>query len=164
MHRRSPQTSHLKLFRLAQSFLPCITGPRVLLKSKNRFDCPHIYSRRYLEAYSQAVLGPSVADAQAAEKASATAQIIDSYNSKKRAQSLVEKHQEAMLKEKQNKKKKKKEESKNKEEWEGSHPWKPWDREKDLVIGKTVKIDKDSSATALASRFGASRPEERRFL
>ena len=110
------------------------------------------------------MLGPSVADAQAAEKASATAQIIDSYNSKKRAQSLVEKHQEAMLKEKQNKKKKKKEEEKKKEEWEGSHPWKPWDREKDLVIGKTVKLDRDSSATALASRFGASRPEERRFL
>lgn len=110
------------------------------------------------------MLGPSAEDAEASEKASATAQIIDSYNSKKRAQSLVEMHQEAMLKAKQSKKKKKKEESTKKEEWEGSHPWKPWDREKDLVVGKTVKLDRDSSATALASRFGAGRLEERRFL
>jgi hypothetical protein len=109
------------------------------------------------------MLGPATDQAQAAEKTSATAQIIDDYNSKKRSQTLVEKHQEALQKERK-KKKKKTGEAKEKEEWEGSHPWKPWDREKDLAIGKTVKLDKDSSATALASRFGPGRPGERRFL
>ncbi|KAL0440501.1 UNVERIFIED_CONTAM: hypothetical protein Slati_2533100 [Sesamum latifolium] len=40
-----------------------------------------------------------------------------------------------------------------KEEWEGNHPWKPWDREKDLTAGRqNVKLDANNMAQGLSSR------------
>lgn len=51
-----------------------------------------------------------------------------------------------------------------KEEWEGKHPWKPWDREKDLAAGRQkVNLDQENMAQGLTSRF-SSGTFQRNFL
>ncbi|KAF9597629.1 hypothetical protein IFM89_020108 [Coptis chinensis] len=40
------------------------------------------------------------------------------------------------------------------EEWVGKHPWKPWDREKDLTAGRqNVNLDSENMVKGLSSRF-----------
>ena len=57
---------------------------------------------------------------------------------------------------------KKKKETKGKAEWEGKHPWKPWDREKDLEVrlGKSQKdILNDKIMGKISDRFGGGKRE-----
>ncbi|XP_024522880.1 uncharacterized protein LOC9640968 [Selaginella moellendorffii] len=119
---------------------------------------------QYLEAYNQAALPAAATDAATAaesQRSSEIAKVVDKYNEKKRAESLVEKHKREAS-EKKNAGNKK---SQPVEDWVGKHPWKPWDRENDLAAGrKSVKLDAKSMAQGLSSRFGSSGAGERKFL
>lgn len=85
--------------------------------------------------------------------------MVDKYNKAKRSKSLVEKHQETA---RSRLKKKSKQDKVN--EWEGQHPWKPWDREKDLTAGRqNVKLDSENMSQGLSSRF-SSGSFQRNFL
>ena len=85
------------------------------------------------------------------------ASIVDKYNTSKRSVSLVQKHRES-------KKEKKKQKQHEKEDWEGNHPWKPWDREKDLSAGRQkVALDPENMSQGLSSRF-SSGAVQRNFL
>lgn len=85
---------------------------------------------------------------------------MDKYNKEKRSKSLVEKHQEKAAK----RSKKKSSQPKEKEDWVGQHPWKPWDREKDLTAGRqSVKLDSENMTEGLTSRF-SSASFQRNFL
>ncbi|XP_076887689.1 uncharacterized protein LOC143537911 isoform X2 [Bidens hawaiensis] len=115
----------------------------------------------YLEAYNEAAALAAANDHE--KKASnADAELVDQYNKAKRSKSLVEKHQESTRV--RSKKKSKGDQEKQKQEWEGQHPWKPWDREKDLTAGRqNVKLDADNMAQGLTSRF-SSGTFQRNFL
>ncbi|KAL0361842.1 UNVERIFIED_CONTAM: Chaperone protein DnaJ 2 [Sesamum radiatum] len=112
----------------------------------------------YLEAYNEAAALAS--SEQEKKRVNADAKLVDRYNKAKRSKSLMEKQQDSLRK---RPKKKGKQES-AKEEWEGNHPWKPWDREKDLTAGRqNVKLDANNMAQGLSSRF-SSRSFKRNFL
>ncbi|CAI9287155.1 unnamed protein product [Lactuca saligna] len=118
----------------------------------------------YLEAYNQAAaLAAGVVQDEG--KRNADAELVDKYNKAKRSKSLVEKHLESTRV--RSKKKSKAEEGgkeKKQDEWEGQHPWKPWDREKDLTGGRqNVKLDAENKAQGLTSRF-SSGSFQRNFL
>ncbi len=84
---------------------------------------------------------------------------MDKYNKEKRSKSLLKKHQEEAV----GRSKKKSKQQPEKEEWVGQHPWKPWDREKDLTAGrKNIKLDPESME-GLASRFSSGN-FQRNFL
>ncbi|KAL6189277.1 hypothetical protein ACLB2K_040666 [Fragaria x ananassa] len=85
----------------------------------------------YLEAYNKAA---SLASNEEKKMNSSDADLVDRYNKEKRSKSLVEKYQETASRPK--KKSKQPLEKVKKEEWVGKHPWKPWDREKDLTAEK----------------------------
>ncbi|KAG8378403.1 hypothetical protein BUALT_Bualt08G0133800 [Buddleja alternifolia] len=104
----------------------------------------------YLEAYNEAAALAS--NEHDKKRVNPDAELVDQYNKAKRSKSLVEKHQESV---KSRAKKKSKQET-VKEEWEGSHPWKPWDREKDLTAGRQkVNLDGENMAQGLTSRFSS---------
>lgn len=111
----------------------------------------------YLEAYNEtASLASNEEDKK---KKSLDADLVDKYNKEKRAKSLVQKHQETA-----SRPKKKSKQQTEKEEWVGKHPWKPWDREKDLTGGRqSVKLDSENMAQGLTSRFSAG-SYQRNFL
>uniref|UniRef100_A0A7S0N3K3 J domain-containing protein n=1 Tax=Pyramimonas obovata TaxID=1411642 RepID=A0A7S0N3K3_9CHLO len=120
-------------------------------------------AQMYLEGYSDTLrLGAAQATASAAA-AAATASTVDSYNQMSRPKTLMEQHQE---KETKAKKKAKAEGKRDKEDWEGNHPWKPWDREKDLVIKPKAKTANDLTKMggSLGSRFSGSSTGGRSFL
>ena len=109
----------------------------------------------YLEAYNKA---KAIADGHEEQGKSANASLVDKYNSSKRSVSLVQKHRESK------KEKKKQKQQRGKEEWEENHPWKPWDREKDLTAGRqNVALDPENTAQGLSSRF-SSGAVQRNFL
>ncbi|XP_073124524.1 uncharacterized protein [Henckelia pumila] len=111
----------------------------------------------YLEAYYEAAALAS--NEQGTRKMSSEAELVDRYNKAKRSKSLVEKHQETSAKSRV--KKRSKQES---QEWEGNHPWKPWDREKDLTAGRqSVNLDSENMTQGLSSRF-SSGSFQRNFL
>ncbi|KAI5071254.1 hypothetical protein GOP47_0013505 [Adiantum capillus-veneris] len=111
----------------------------------------------FLEGERQSMLG----DESAVFRDPATAGIMDQFNSAKRGMSLVEKHQMERTKVKKAPNKK---EAPQPAEWEVSHPWKPWDRDKDLTAGRQkVTLDKSNMVEGLSSRFAASH-KERSFL
>ncbi|XP_004299779.1 PREDICTED: uncharacterized protein LOC101310027 [Fragaria vesca subsp. vesca] len=113
----------------------------------------------YLEAYNKAA---SLASNEEKKMNSSDADLVDRYNKEKRSKSLVEKHEETASRPK--KKSKQPLEKEKKEEWVGKHPWKPWDREKDLTAGRqSVKLDSDNMAQGLTSRFSAG-TVQRNFL
>ncbi|KAK9070996.1 hypothetical protein SSX86_009564 [Deinandra increscens subsp. villosa] len=115
----------------------------------------------YLEAYNEAA-ALAAANDQEKKTSNADAELVDRYNKAKRSKSLVEKHQESTRV--RSKKKSKLDEEKQKQEWEGQHPWKPWDREKDLTAGRqNVKLDAENMAQGLTSRF-SSGTFQRNFL
>ena len=73
-----------------------------------------------------------------------------------KAKSLVEEHAERQASEKAAKK--------GKAEWEGNHPWKPWDRDKDLDIRASKPKSKESMLNdqfmgKLGDRFGGGSRE-----
>lgn len=110
----------------------------------------------YLEAYNEAT-----ALASNEVKKSADADLVDKYNKEKRSKSLVQKHQEEKT---ASCLKKKSVQKAEKEEWVGQHPWKPWDREKDLVAGrKSINFDSENMSAGLSSRF-SSGSFQRNFL
>ncbi|KAL3812913.1 hypothetical protein ACJIZ3_014181 [Penstemon smallii] len=112
------------------------------------------YGRGYNEA---AALASS--NSQEHKKMSKDAELVDQYNKAKRSKSLVEKHQE--LSKIRTKKKPKLAEE---EDWEGKHPWKPWDREKDLTAGRrNIKLDPENMGQGLTSQF-SSGSFQRSFL
>ncbi|BFG24618.1 hypothetical protein CerSpe_108920 [Prunus speciosa] len=87
--------------------------------------------------------------------------LVDKYNKEKRSKSLLQKHKEETAKRSKRKSKKQQTEE---EDWVGKHPWKPWDREKDLEEGRQrVKLDSENMNQALTSRF-SSGSYERNFL
>lgn len=115
----------------------------------------------YLEAYNEAAALAS--NEQENTKKSADAELVDQYNKSKRSKSLVEKHMESTKSRSKKKSKQGKQEPMN-EDWEGKHPWKPWDREKDLTAGRqSVNLDADNMAQGLTSRF-SSGSFQRNFL
>ncbi|XP_074561431.1 uncharacterized protein LOC141817696 [Curcuma longa] len=112
--------------------------------------------QNYLEAYNKAKTLGDVEGEK--ERQTRDADLVDKYNASKRSVSLVQKHRE------ENSRPKKKVKRPEKEEWEGQHPWKPWDREKDLTAGrKKVNFDADNMTQGLASRF-SSGSVQRNFL
>ena len=111
----------------------------------------------YLEAYDRT---KALADVEERKKSS-DAELVDKYNSSKRSVSLVQKHKEET---KKHVKKKSKQPKKEREEWVGQHPWKPWDREKDLAAGrKLANFDSEGMVQGLTSRF-SSGTVQRNFL
>lgn len=93
----------------------------------------------------------------------ADAELVDKYNKEKRSKSLVQKHQEETSS-RTKKKTKQHQQKPEKPEWVGQHPWKPWDREKDLVAGRqNVKLDSEGMAEGLTSRFSSGN-FQRNFL
>lgn len=114
----------------------------------------------YLEAYNEAAA--LAAGVQDKGKSNEDAELVDKYNKAKRSKSLVEKHMESTRV--RSKKKSKLGEEKQKQEWEGQHPWKPWDRENDLTAGRqNVKLDAENMSKGLTSRF-SSGSFQRNFL
>lgn len=117
----------------------------------------------FLEGERQSMLGNASDDVfYQEERDPAAAGIMDHFNSAKRGVSLVEKHQ--MERSKKVKKASNKKDAPPPAEWVGNHPWKPWDREKDLTAGRQkVDLDKSNMAEGLLSRFSSSH-RERSFL
>ncbi|XP_071722974.1 uncharacterized protein [Rutidosis leptorrhynchoides] len=124
----------------------------------------------YLEAYNEAT---ALASNEKDKKMSnADAALVDEYNKARRSKSLVMKHQEEAAASASRPKKKKSKQNvqqeqgkiKEKDEWAGNHPWKPWDREKDLTAGRQkVKLDTENMAQGLTSRFNSGN-FQRNFL
>ncbi|CAI0557142.1 unnamed protein product [Linum tenue] len=111
----------------------------------------------YLEAYDAAAALASNEDEK--KRSNEDADLVDKYNKAKRSKSLVQKHQE-----KKSSKQKPKGKETEKDEWSGQHPWKPWDREKDLSAGRlNVKLDAENMAQGLTSRFSSAN-FQRNFL
>ncbi|KAK8317972.1 hypothetical protein V6Z12_A13G143900 [Gossypium hirsutum] len=115
----------------------------------------------YLEAYNEAAALASNEE-EKMKRSSSDADLVDKYNKEKRSKSLVQKHQEEASK--RPKKKSKQQSEKEKDEWEGKHPWKPWDREKDLTAGRqSVNLDTENMVKGLTSRFSTG-SFQRNFL
>ncbi|KAK2457781.1 hypothetical protein P8452_04524 [Trifolium repens] len=113
----------------------------------------------YLEAYNQATALAS--NEEDKKRASTDADLVDKYNKAKRSKTLVQKHQEEVA---SKSKKKSKQQTTDKGEWIGQHPWKPWDREKDLTAGRMkVKLDAEGMSEGLSSRFNSGN-FQRNFL
>ncbi|KAG4998073.1 hypothetical protein AAZX31_10G204700 [Glycine max] len=118
----------------------------------------------YLEAYNEATALAS--NEEDKKRASADAELVDKYNKAKRSKTLVQKYQEEVASKSKKKSKELKEvkQQPEKEDWVGQHPWKPWDREKDLTAGrKTVNFDSESMTKNLSSRFSSGN-FQRNFL
>ncbi|KAK6129596.1 hypothetical protein DH2020_036667 [Rehmannia glutinosa] len=112
----------------------------------------------YLEAYNEAAALAS--NEHEKKRVNSDAELVDQYNKAKRSKSLLEKHKESAS----NRLKKKSKQDAPKEEWEENHPWKPWDREKDLTAGRqSVKFDSENMAQGLSSRFSSGN-FQRNFL
>nr|XP_027093430.1 uncharacterized protein LOC113713832 [Coffea arabica] len=95
----------------------------------------------YLEAYNEA--SALASNEQERKRSSSDAHLVDEYNKSKRSKPQVDKHQELA----QNRSKKKSKQEPVKEEWEGKHPWRPWDRKKDLTAGRqSVKLNAENMA------------------
>uniref|UniRef100_A0A1D1ZHX4 DnaJ subfamily C member 14 n=1 Tax=Anthurium amnicola TaxID=1678845 RepID=A0A1D1ZHX4_9ARAE len=115
----------------------------------NPLDKAQKAKQSYLEAYNRTTAVASMDDEK--NRASSVADLVDKFNRAKRPISLVQKHQEESSRPKRKSKLPEKE-----EDWVGQHPWKPWDREKDLTAGrKKVNLDAKNMADGLASRFSS---------
>ncbi|CAL5209285.1 unnamed protein product [Lathyrus oleraceus] len=114
----------------------------------------------YLEAYNQATALAS--NEEENKRANTDADLVDKYNKAKRSKTLVQKHQEEVAS--KSKKKSKQQTEKGDKEWVSQHPWKPWDREKDLTAGRMkVKLDAEGMSEGLSSRFNSGN-FQRNFL
>ncbi|XXG65515.1 hypothetical protein AAC387_Pa05g3195 [Persea americana] len=123
----------------------------------NPLDKAQKAKMNYLEAYNEAA---AIVAGEDKKKHSSDAELVDMYNRSKRSVSLVQKHRE----EASSRPKKKNKQQQEKGEWEGQHPWKPWDREKDLVAGRQkVNFDSENMTQGLSSRF-SSGTIQRNFL
>lgn len=119
--------------------------------------------QNYLEAYNEAAALASKEEV-VKKSTSMDAALVAEYNKAKRSKSLVEKHKEAAEGIKRGTKKKSSKQEVKESEWEGHHPWKPWDREKDLTAGrKSINLDAKKMTDGLTSRFSSS-SFQRNFL
>ncbi|KAK9908498.1 hypothetical protein WJX75_008702 [Coccomyxa subellipsoidea] len=137
-------------------------------------------TRGWTETPQQKLLRLSAGEAastralESAPAPSVSAGAVDAYNQAHRAKTLLEQHKDRLKEEKRNKKKKQKVEEKrkgkpetDKEGWDPSaHPWRPFDREKDLNIGpKTLsKEEMLKKSGTLDSRFAGTPSGQRSFL
>ncbi|XP_077248782.1 DNAJ heat shock N-terminal domain-containing protein [Tasmannia lanceolata] len=121
----------------------------------NPLDKAQKAKMNYLEAYNETA---ALAANDEKKRSSSDADLVDKYNRSKRSMSLVQKHQE------EGSRPKKKKRDQEKEEWVGQHPWKPWDRDKDLTAGRQkVNLDSKGMVEGLSSRF-SSGDIQRNFL
>lgn len=105
-----------------------------------------------MEAYDRVAATSAAAADPERMRSAADADLVDKYNQARRAKSLVQKHRE----EGGRSKGKAKRPPPEKEEWAGQHPWKPWDREKDLSAGRQkVNLDTKNMSEGLSSRFSS---------
>ncbi|XP_047341307.1 calponin homology domain-containing protein DDB_G0272472 isoform X2 [Impatiens glandulifera] len=123
--------------------------------------------QNYLEAYNEAAALASKEEV-VKKTTNMDAELVAEYNKAKRSKSLVEKHKEAAAGGRSSGAKKKNKSMQEKEgkevAWEGQHPWKPWDREKDLTAGrKSINLDPQKMNEGLTSRFSSS-SFQRNFL
>ncbi|PRQ35689.1 hypothetical protein RchiOBHm_Chr5g0082701 [Rosa chinensis] len=110
----------------------------------------------YLQAYNEFA---SLASNEEERKRSLVAELMDNYKKDKRSKSLLQKHQEEIRA-----KRKYSKQQAEEEDWVGKHPWKPWDREKDLAGGRQrVKLDSKNMTRGLSSRFSGG-SYQRNFL
>jgi len=99
-------------------------------------------------------------------KAAQTAAAVDAYLGANRQKSLVEQHNEKKVKKRKAAAVEGKSVADRQGEWEGKHPWRPFDREKDLNIA-SKPANKDEllkKAGSLTGRFGGSTSGQRTFL
>ncbi len=121
-----------------------------------------VYHGSYLEAYNEAAALAS--NVEEKNRKSSDADLVDKYNKQRRSKSLVQKHQEDGASRSKKKSNSKSKQNPEKEEWVGQHPWKPWDREKDLTAGrKSVNLDPENMGQGLTSRFSSGN-FQRNFL
>ncbi|KAK9941392.1 hypothetical protein M0R45_017996 [Rubus argutus] len=127
-------------------------------------DAPSERARKakmdYLQAYN--VAASLASNEEERRKRSLDAELLDSYNKEKRSKSLLQKHQEEIRASRL--KRKSKQHVEKEEDWVGKHPWKPWDREKDLAGGRqSVILDSENMTQGLTSRFSRG-SYQRNFL
>ncbi|XP_078438920.1 DNAJ heat shock N-terminal domain-containing protein isoform X2 [Wolffia australiana] len=119
----------------------------------------------YCEAYNKleaAAAAETSSEAADSEKGMMR-ELVNKYNKSKRPTSLVEKHKEESRRRSKGKGMTEQLPEKG-EEWTGQHPWKPWDREKDLSAGRQkVNFDSKNMSEGLSSRF-SSGAIQRNFL
>ena len=108
-------------------------------------------------------------------KAAETAAAVDLYNTSNRKRSLLEQHQDKKVKKQKAAgegavgKSKQASDAKTQQDedssWKGKHPWRPFDREKDMNIGPKPVTQQDllKKAGSLTGRFGGQ-TGQRTFL
>ncbi|BDA44900.1 probable DnaJ homolog subfamily C member 5 at C-terminar half [Coccomyxa sp. Obi] len=138
-------------------------------------------TRGWTETPQQKLLRLSAGEAantraiESAPAPSAAAGAVDAYNQAHRPKTLMEQHKERLKDEKKKKKeKKRKAEDSDRGKSEGDkdtwdpkvHPWRPFDREKDLNIGPKVVTKEElmKKAGTLDSRFAGTPSGQRSFL
>ena len=99
-------------------------------------------------------------------KAAQTAAAVDAYLGANRKKSLVEQHNEKKAKKRKADKSEGKGDGAEKKTWEGKHPWRPFDREKDLNIAAKPASQQEllKKAGSLSGRFGGTTSGHRTFL
>ncbi|KAA6418637.1 MAG: hypothetical protein FRX49_11462 [Trebouxia sp. A1-2] len=103
---------------------------------------------------------------QDSRKAAQTAAAVDAYLGANRKKSLVEQHNEKKVKKRKAAAVEGKSVADRQGEWEDKHPWRPFDREKDLNIA-SKPANKDEllkQAGSLTGRFGGNTTGQRTFL
>ena len=101
-------------------------------------------------------------------KAAQTAAAVDAYLGANRKKTLVEQHNEKKMKKRKAKEVEGGASGQGSKEgaWEGKHPWRPFDREKDLNIASRPVTQDEllKKAGSLTGRFGNSASGHRTFL
>ena len=100
-------------------------------------------------------------------KAAQTAAAVDAYLGANRRKTLVEQHNEKKIKKRKSKEVDGASSQGSKESaWEGKHPWRPFDKEKDLNIASRPVTQDEllKKAGSLTGRFGNSASGQRTFL
>ena len=177
--RRGPQPRDTWMTDLPPERVPTTLAPQ---GNQNTFSQKGIRSRgdtsdwtltpaqRLLQLQGGAVgqhaiaAGPSwVSDPR---KAAQTAAAVDAYLGANRKKSLVEQHNEKKVKKRKAKEVEGNGDNAKQGAWEGKHPWRPFDREKDLNIASRPVSQEDllKEAGSLTGRFGGSSVGHRTFL
>lgn len=121
-----------------------------------------------LQGGSQQALAAGPSWEQDPRKAAQTAAAVDAYLGANRKKTLVEQHNEKKLKKRKAKEVEGGPSGQGSKEgaWEGKHPWRPFDREKDLnIASRPVTQDELLKKTgSLTGRFGNSNSGQRTFL
>ena len=111
-----------------------------------------------LEGVSLAKLTDAGARSAAMERkrTSETAELVDGFNASKRSKSMLDEHRERMAKGAGQGAPG----TADRPAWASNHPWRPWDRDRDLEIkpaGQTAEGAAKSAQASLSGRFGAGK-------